>query len=374
MKKKTVSSLINLVIFYFLFQASFKACAQEITVVRKAFSGYNASVGAMFDISLFNSGPEAEVVVHGKLLNSDAIVLIDASTAPLIMKQGSHSLSELGAQIESQDYSTSDLSEFIRSRHILPNGIFILCYTITSKNSESILVEVCDEIESEQVDELVLVSPYDESEIDTKTPLLVWNHTEPFEILGESDYFNLTLTEVKEGQNAESALQSNIHLLSLDHLISHQILYPIDGTELQEGKTYSWMVQKISRGKVVQRTEAWKFKIITITPQPDIKYYTLSKLLNSGYYSAVNKKLFVRFDEPHDNASVVIRIRDEISQDVSVEAKNEKSEISKSNVLYRGYNRFELDLAPFKLRKEVIYTLEVITQFKEIYLLKFKID
>lgn len=111
-----------------------------------------------------------------------------------------------------------------------------------------------------------------------------------------------------------------------------------------------------------------------MVPRPDIKYYTLTKVLNSGYYSAVNKKLFVRFEESHDNATVEIRIKDEINQVVSLEARNEKGEHEMSNVLYRGYNKFELDLTPFKLKKSVIYTLEVVAQSKEIYLLKFKID
>lgn len=256
MKIKKLFGLVRLALFYFLLQTSFEVNAQQIVIVRKAYSGYNASIGAMFDISLFSSAPEQEIIVHSKLLNSDAITLIDASTAPFTINPGSHSLAELGAQIESQYYGASDLAEYIRSRHVLPDGVFVLCYTITSKNSESILLEVCDEIESEKLSELILVSPFDEAEIETKTPLLVWNHNEPFELLGESDFFNLTVAEVKDGQNAEVALQSNIHLLSIDHLLSHQIMYPIDAKELEEGKTYSWMVQKISRGKVVQRTEA----------------------------------------------------------------------------------------------------------------------
>ena len=105
----------------------------------------------------------------------------------------------------------------------------------------------------------------------------------------------------------------------------------------------------------------------------DYKYVTVGKTVDAGYYTAVNGKIFFRFDEDYNNPNVNCTILDSKNQSVKIVPQNEKWKEAESNSIDHGYNRFELDLNQYHLASG-FYTLQIINQKKEVYKLKFYIE
>jgi len=346
--------------------------AQSIMIISKAFSTFNASPEAMLSVGLLNTGEVRTVELDSRLLDSDGQTLLSVRSAPFQLKTGSSSPVELLIREKDEQYGASEKSSYIRNRKILPSGTYNLCYTILDQFGETMLNESCEELSSEYNSDLLLISPFDGAELDTKFPVLIWHHTDPFELLNSGEFFRIQVAEIPKGQKAESAINDGSPVFMQEHIMNHTVSYPIDALPLEEGKSYAWLVQKVSRGVIVQRTEVWTFSIRKTTPEPDIRYLTLSKKLDAGFFTVKNNKLYFRLDDEYQTAQLKYAILDENNHSMDVTPINESTEAAKSSISFHGYNRYLLNLGDYHLKSDVIYTLKVVTQKNEVYLLKFR--
>jgi hypothetical protein len=365
-KQKTASILLMIVL------ASFIAKAQ-VSVVNIQLMPYNVTPEAMVSASIMNSGAEQQVEIVSTLYNSNNELLFTVRSSTFTLKAGLNGSFDGSRKIIGADYTSNNQSIYIRTTHGLSSGTFKICVEIILTKTSEPMDQFCEEIESDFNQYLYLVYPPDNDSIETLTPILVWSHSEPFNVLSQTEYFRVVVSEVNVNQSAEEAVITNTPLMAKNYLGTHTLQYPYDAKQLQKGKQYAWQVQKLSNGVIINKTEAWKFSIIPDRVVADNKYASLKKTLDAAYYTAENNKVFFKFEEEYVSGNISCIIYDSKRTAIQPTAKNEGVKTSGLNFKQNGYNRYEINLNELDIKKG-FYTLEAKNEKGELFLLKFYVQ
>ncbi|HXU25630.1 MAG TPA: hypothetical protein VN698_00245, partial [Bacteroidia bacterium] len=314
--------------------------------------------------------------LEGKILTAQNEPILDVISAPFILKKGMNVTSQLNLHIASTAYNSSEQANYIKTSHTLPSGKYHYCAIIKSFPNDIVNDEYCQDLESDFSSFLFLVSPPDKDEIETKYPVLLWTHSEPFSLNSQSEYYRMIVTDLFADQSAEAAVNTNIPVYMKNYLTSHSVLYPVDAKELEVGKKYAWQVQKLNNGTIVNKTEAWEFKLKAPAPVKENKYAVLKKQLDADFYT-VDRYLYFTYDENYDPTTTKIQILDSKRKAVDPKVKNDLNPNNPSsnlvNVNKLGDNRFSIDMNLLNVSKGY-YTLEVTNSKNELYLLKFYVQ
>lgn len=353
----------------FLMLLSIITVNAQVSVVSIQLMPYNISPESMLSASIMNSDVEIQVEVLSKLYNFNNELLLTVKSSPFILKSGLNAPFDGSRKISTVEYSSNNQSSYIKTTHGLPGGTFKICVdVIYTKNSET-ADQFCDEIISDFNQYLYLVYPANNDSIETTTPLLVWSHSEPFSVLSQGEYFRMIVSDIYTDQSAEEAVTINSPLMAKNYISSHTLQYPYDAKQLEKGKRYAWQVQKLSNGVVTNKTEAWEFSIIIDRPIPDYKYAALKKVLDAGYYTVENNKVFFKFEEEYSSRNISSTIYNSKREVIQPKAQNEGVK-SVLNFKQNGDNRYEINLDELDIQSG-FYTLEAKNEKGEVFLLKF---
>ncbi|MHB8400569.1 MAG: hypothetical protein ACYDCN_01005 [Bacteroidia bacterium] len=368
--KKTLIILSLFTLSTFLF--SLKTSAQ-ISIVNASTTVYNITPKGLLEVNVMNFQNDLHVVLEGKILNTQNEPILDVISAPFILKKGMNVTAQMNLGVSSSIYSNSQAANYIKTSHTLPSGKYTYCAFIKSFPTDIVTDEYCETLEAEISSFLFLVSPPDKEEIETKYPVLIWTHSEPFSANNAVDYYRMIVTDLNPEQSAEAAVNTNVPIYMKNYLSSHNVLYPVDAKELQAGKKYAWQVQKLENGTIVNKTEAWEFKLKMPPPIKENKYATVKKTVDGTFYLAEGNKIFFRFDEGYGSNLLNYKIYNE-KQEAVTEIKNKKGggDIPIETVK-TGYNQFCIDLNNYKIGKG-IYLLEVTNEKSEVFKLKFSAE
>ncbi|HZK64302.1 MAG TPA: hypothetical protein VFC34_09160, partial [Puia sp.] len=341
----------------------------QVVILSSSLNSYNITPQSMCAVTMMNYGNPTQVYLQARLTNSAGVPLLVVRSAAFTLKKGMNAPGSLSIGIQSAQFGTLSQGEYIKSSHILPSGKFRFCCSVVPvTNTEG--DDFCDDLESDISSFLNLVSPDDKDTIDTRNPLLIWNHSEPFNLLASGEYFRLILVELKTGQTAESGIATNTPRYMKINLCSHQVQYPFDAYELENGKRYGWQVQKISSGVIEDKSEAWEFIIEPENAVHESKYASLKKILDAGYYMTESNKVFFKFEESYGSGKIQCRIYDSKRHMVLPKTKSDAARNVSVDFKQNGYNRFVIDLNELDI-KTGFHTLEVKNEKNEIFLLKF---
>ncbi|HEU4717370.1 MAG TPA: hypothetical protein VFU15_06045 [Bacteroidia bacterium] len=363
-------------IFLFISLAAGLAARAQVTVVSANLIAYNVTPVSICQVTLSDPQGDQDVILDAAVYNSSGEALLEVRTMPVHVHMGQNVIQSQSVMIATATYSASPQGNFLQAQKQLPSGVFRHCVRVLHAGGESD-DEFCEEVESDDNSFLSLVSPFDKDTIESKTPVLTWTHSEPFNLLSPGESFKLVLVEQKTDQTPEAAVLANQPYYQFFNLLRHDVQYPFDAPALKEGMSYAWQVQKLSGdGTVINKTEAWQFTILKPVVQKENKYCVLKKTLDAGYYTAGNNKIFFRFDEPYSGNKLKCAIYDEAHHRINPQTDNEKKKDGDQpavNVKSNGYNLFEIDLDPLGL-KPGFYFLEVYTEKNEKYTLKFYVE
>jgi hypothetical protein len=344
----------------------------QISILNAAVTEYNITPKGLLEVSVMNAQSDIEVVLEGKIYNAQNEVILDVTSNPFLLKKGMNSTAQSNISITSVIYASNDQANYIKTYHTLPSGKFKYCAFIRSFPNDLISDEYCNDLESELSSFLFLVSPPDKDVIETKYPVLIWTHSEPFSLNSPNEYYKMVVTDLNPDQSPESAINTNIPVYLKNFLTSHNVQYPVDAKELQPGKSYAWQVEKISNGNIVNKTEAWQFKLKAPDPVRENKYIVIKKTLDGTYYLAEGNKIFFRFDEGYGSNLLNYKILNEKMEAVTAsETKSNKG--VQIEMVKTGYNQFCINLNNYKMGKG-IYTLEVTNEKNEVFKLKFSAE
>jgi len=359
-------------ILMILFASAFAAGNAQITILNTNLNSMNVTPQSLCQVSIMNgSGAETQAVLEAKLMNNAGENILTVKTMPFSLAAGMNNGISLNYSIETNQYGINGQAEYVRNTHILPSGNFKYCVSVVAL-PEGEGDDLCEDIVSDISSFLTLVYPNDMDTLETVNPVLTWSHSEPFNILSPGDHFKIVVVELNNDQSAEAGIQVNLPVYFKDFVAAHQVPYPYDAKNLQEGRRYGWQVQKISNGTIIDKTEAWEFTIRKNILTPDNKYTTLKKKADGTVYYAANEKIFFRFTEDHPGGDLRLKILNSKLEEITPEAKNDKTEHS-ITAKSGGANYYEIDLSSMNLKKG-FYELQVFDAKNEKYILKFKVD
>jgi hypothetical protein len=349
----------------------------QVTVTSASLAPLNITPASLCQVTLLNQQAATNIELLATVYNSSGEALLQVRTTTFTISPGVNIIQPQALAFTSVTYASSPQGKFVQAQHQLPSGTFKHCVHVINLGGE-LEDEYCQDEESDNNSFLNLVSPFDHDTIDTKTPLLTWTHSEPFNLLSPGESFRLVLVKLNAGQDPEAAVTANSPYFISNNLFRHELQYPFDAAALKEGETYAWQVQKISAGGqgIMDKTEAWQFTVRTPKVVKDNKYAVLKRKPDAGYYIAANNKIFFRFDEEYKGAKVSCIVYDEKHKRIDPQPENEQKKAEQqlaTEAKSEGYNQFEMDLDPLHL-KNGYYLLEVRNEKNELFILKFYVE
>jgi len=192
---------------------------------------------------------------------------------------------------------------------------------------------------------ILLNTPYDGDTIYTHHPLLTWAILGGLPVNTDREYYQITIVELQDNQDAASGVMVNTPLVRMDHLSQNQLFYPYDAPELQEGKRYGWQVQKITNNVVSCSSEAWEF-ILGIPPVITPVYYKMKLVQDGVFCSSENGKFYFEFSEAYNSEELQFKLINAENEPVNANAKfnQEDGELAQEiNVKRTGFNQYELN-------------------------------
>ncbi len=192
---------------------------------------------------------------------------------------------------------------------------------------------------------ILLNTPFDVDTIYTHHPLLTWSIWGSLPINNEREFYQITIVELQNNQDAASGVMVNTPLLHLDHLSQNQLFYPYDAPELQDGKRYGWQLQKIMNNTVVCSSEAWEF-ILGIPPVITPIYYRMKLVQDGVQCLAQGGKFYFEFAEAYNSEELKYTLLDAENKVVNAQVKfnQETGALAQQmNVKRTGYNQYELN-------------------------------
>jgi antitoxin component of MazEF toxin-antitoxin module len=345
----------------------------QVSIVNAHLNTLNVTPASVCEVSIMNNQGSVQVIIEAQVLNSANEPLLDVQSLPFYLSQGMNVLSSGNIPINTTQYGVSAQASYIQTAHSLPSGTFKYCCTVQVLSTEG-GDEYCEDVESELSSNMYLVFPNDKDTIETKNPVLIWTHSEPFNIVATGEYFRMIVVELTNDQNAEDGITINNPIYMKNSLTTHALLYPSDAEELENGKRYGWQVQRVTNGIITDKTEAWEYTMKPATAISENKYAVLKKTLDAGFYTAENGKLFFRFNEEYISGKVSCTIYNSAREKILPVAINEDKSITTIAFKKSGYNCYEINLNDLNNVNSGFYTLEVKNEKGEVFLLKFYVE
>ncbi len=343
----------------------------QISVINVNFNEFNVSPSSLSQVTLSNSFEGGQVRIEGKLTNSANEVLLSTVSEPLVINSGINVFGPHNLTFAQFSYSGSPQGKYLQNFHRLPSGAYNYCIQVVPLSGVEEGDEYCQSVDATLDEQMFLVNPYDEEVIHTTTPVLIWSHTEPFNILAPGEFFRLKLVEVQDDQDGGEAIAVNTPIYVSNYLEQHQVAYPLDAKHLESGKDYAWQVEKVSNGNIIAATEVWVFSLEEKVKLEGMMYVELKKKLDGSIYVPQDDRIYFRYDERYKSTTLKCKIYSDNRREVEPELANEQK--GGLNAKSSGYNSYELDLKPYHLKKGY-YTLEVLNEKNEVYKLKFVVE
>jgi hypothetical protein len=359
MKQTNIIFIVGLLIS----AISLNSKAQQVTIINDQFMPYNITPEALLAVSIHNGGAEVQAQIVSRLFNISNQPLITVKSVPFLLKPGAVNAANV-------EYGNGNQVEYLKTTHNLPSGTFRLCISLFLSSPEP-ADEYCDEIESDFNQYLYLVSPFDKDTIDGTLPLLNWSHSEPFNLLSQGEFYRMVVSEIKEKQTTESAITINNPVMVRNYLTVHNLQYPYDAKELEEGRRYAWQVQKMANNIITNKTEAWEFVIRKPPVEKNLKYVVLQPALSADAYIAYNGKIYFKFLEEYKaKGDLKAFIVSDKGKEYPVDLYKDEKDQPVSSIKSTGDNRFELNLDTQSI-KPGYYRMIIKNEKRQSFYLKF---
>jgi hypothetical protein len=268
-------------------------------------------------------------------------------------------------------FSGSALRELFQDYHILPQGTYEYCVTVTPTSGTGEIIDGQEMTEClySKADDLFLINlvdPENNAKLHEFYPVFSWIVNYPF---ASQLTYRIRVAEIKEGQNAANAVVRNNPVYTESNLPQTTTTYPVYGTPLKAFQPYAWTVDAFYKGILLGGAEPWKFTIIEdslmIGIPRESAFVDIRQEQNSAIYYAVgNVKLKYILDEKPDE-TLGIRLLDEKGRQVKIKEE--------SMTVKLGDNRREINLKDqVRLRHLGRYVLEIVNSSNNVYQLPIR--
>jgi hypothetical protein len=335
------------------------AQAQQLNVVGAEVSSYNVSPRGLCQVTIMCTLPSVQVIMQTQLLDAANEPLVTVKTNPFTLHNGMNIAAAMNFSISSVEYGTTAVVSYIRNSNVLPTGKYNYCVKLIAMGNVEAGDEYCQELESDLNTYLYLISPEDKDTINTLYPVLIWNHSDPFNTLGPGEYYRMMVAPLNQGQSPDEAIAVNTPVFLKNNLEENQVQYPFDAPTLVPGNHYAWQVELIEAKNVVP---------------VDVKYAIVKMKVDGSFYPVVNNRIFFKFDESYATSDVAeCVIYDTRMEPVKSKVQDASKNTDAIALKRQGYNQYEVDLSEMNVSSGFYY-LHVKNGKGQSFMLKFLIN
>jgi hypothetical protein len=320
-------------------------------------------------LSVISSQQEPiDVYLTGRIKNVKSNVEIKIRSSQFSLKPGINNFTPATLQVN-YEISSYAREMNINSSSVLPIGRYIIEISIVEPRGIEQIATYDYEQEITPLSPPFLISPPNNAELDILYPLLIWSPALPVSSKYKMEY-DLKVVEVLMNQTPGDAIQKNFAVYEQKGIKSTTLQYPANAVKLEYNKQYAWQVAAKTSDYFIGETEVFAFTPVLKNEKKMITsgiYGVLSRSLDAGYYTAVDKKVYFAYQEEYQSDILNFKILNDMAEDIrlgcSLTVKKEP-----------GDNHFMLDLSYCSGVSKGFYTLEVWNEKNELYKLKFKVD
>jgi hypothetical protein len=367
-KSMRTGKLIRSILFLMLF-ASLSAQAQvSIQLIPPASS--QPMMNDLFKFELINTGQERQVQIEATLTLSNSSLVYSAKYRVTGIRSGANMFSYSNLQLASESYGSVSQATTLKTSGLVAFGNYVICITVSDPSTTDVLSNNCVEQQFGPNSPPVLLSPDDNAEVETTTPLLSWLPPSPIQP-NENVTYELKLAEIMAGQSPADALNRNPLLLDKSNISMNSFQYPVNAAPLAFDKQYAWQIIARNDNYNLGATEIWRFKIREENKQKkdsdEADNGTYSKLRPSldGSYSIVPETLRFVYNNQYTPTDLKYKISDLNGKDLT----------PKDIVLHAnsGENTFAIPLKKLsEFKSKNYYILEVYNAKNQRTVLMFK--
>jgi uncharacterized repeat protein (TIGR01451 family) len=235
-----------------------------------------------------------QVHLQAAITEENAGTIATASTIGFMLNPGltvfnSLNFYELNPEVS---YSSSDprYQESVLRTGSLPSGYYEICIYVKLAGSNQEIGNTCIQHSVAQIPPPTIISPADGDKIQIQSPTFSWMQTIS---QGMNAVFAIKIVEVREGQNAEIAIQTNPAWFETDNIRTTFYQYPLSAREFEVGKEYAWQIQAFDFGgyplgennglsEVVSFNFLGTSFLSVISVSQRIGYYIIEKAVNTN--------------------------------------------------------------------------------------------
>jgi len=216
----------------------------------------------IFSFVLQSNLPTTQAEVKGTLRYRQSDLSFSYSFRTTL-RQGMNRIDGAGVH-PSWTFPGSAFRELFMDYHILPQGTYEYCVTVTplSANGEIVAGGEAQECLYQKSDDLFLINlidPDDNAKIYEHYPVFSWVVNYPF---ASQLTYRIRVAEIKEGQNAIGAVGRNNPMYTESRLPQTSTTYPVYGKPLETFQPYAWTVDAYFKGILLGGAAPWTFTII----------------------------------------------------------------------------------------------------------------
>lgn len=241
-------------------------------------------------------------------------------------------------------FNDKSLEEQISRTKCLPAGQYEVCLTLYEEKGGDInnptgpfLTQTCYERSKEYLNNLFLVSPFDNTELQQRIPLFTWTPVLPYQVNGR---YELKLVEVLDHQSSYDALVSNPLFYYKTDILNNIHQYDLSSRLLDSCKNYAWQVIYSLKSRFgdnqfkkapaeFQHSEIWTFT--TPCSQTNSSLKESFSYLNPVYYRLLTKEEGTYHIVNSEYLRFVIDYNYKSTNSVKYQIKDEKDNIIVDN-------------------------------------------
>jgi hypothetical protein len=247
---------------------------------------YGRNIDGLFSCRIFDPGQKITAFLNITVTERKGGIVCIIKTPEFTIFPGMNSLPLSVARGSAIQFSSNKIGHITGLSRLFPEGDYDYCFEVNFVHSDNPPSEQCFPYTLAPFSVMNLIDPYNLDKVCNKRPLFTWEPLLPG-IAGS--YYQLVLTEIKQGQTATEALNYNLPIINQSNIISPILPYPSIAADLVPKIKYAWQVTAYKDQTVLNRTEIWQFTVDcqdSVKKIPDDGYRDIEDLLKGDFYIA----------------------------------------------------------------------------------------
>jgi len=245
--------------------------AQVSIVLNVKLDELSLSGTSQWFISITNSSSKPlDVYLHAYIKVPDEGIIADGTSKSFSLKPFETRIdTKTGAELADSskiDYDEAYMEWYMRTNE-LPSRKYSICVEVLETGTGASLAQTCQEVEPQKFRPPVNIYPFDRDTIIGSTLSFQWLPPQPY---NPEFTYSIRVVEVLSIQSPLAAFSSNNYYYTEDFLMTPFLQYPINARNLEEGRTYAWLVEG-RMGNMALKSEPTLFvvgKPIIPVPKP----------------------------------------------------------------------------------------------------------